>query len=71
MAYNLSRAVGVLAGGKLGKAALAFAVVQVQAPAGERAALGDDHTAAAALGDDHLGGDGVRLVLQVDDRVLT
>jgi hypothetical protein len=32
-------------------------VLQVQAPAGERAALGDQHAVAAAVGDDDLGGD--------------
>src|SRR4051795_6652576 len=51
-------------------AVLRLAVVEVEGPAGERAALGDDHPGPAAVGDVDVGGHRVRLVLEVDDRVL-
>ena len=47
-----------------------LAVRDVEREAAERAALGDDHAFGAAVGHDDLGRDGMRLVLEVDDRVL-
>ena len=44
------------------------AVLRVEAPAGEGAALGDDHALGARLGHVHLGRHGVRLVLDVEHR---
>ena len=47
-----------------------LAVLQVEAPAADAAALGDDHALRAAVGHLDLRGDGVRLVLDADDRAL-
>src|SRR6185436_6590976 len=44
--------------------------LRVEAPAGEGATLRDDHAFGARLGHDDLGGDGVGLVLDVDDAAL-
>ena len=49
---------------------LGLAVLGVDGPAAEAAALGDDHTLGAAVGDVHLGGDRERLVLDADHAVL-
>jgi hypothetical protein len=46
------------------------AVLEVQRPAADAAALGDDHPLRAALGHLDLRRHGVRLVLDADDRVL-
>ena len=51
-------------------AVLRFAVLDVEAPAGERAALGDDHALGTAVGHGDVRGDGVRLVLDHEHRVL-
>jgi hypothetical protein len=42
----------------------------IEGPARERTALSDDHAAPTAVGHDDRGRDGVRLVLQVEHRVL-
>ena len=47
-----------------------LALVQVERPTRERAALGDDDAVGSAVGHDDLGRDRVRLVLEVDHRVL-
>ena len=46
------------------------AVVEVEHPAARAAALVDDDAVRSAVGDGHLGGDGVRLVLEVEHAVL-
>ena len=51
-------------------AVLELAVLGVQAPAADVRALGDDHALGALLRHHDLGGDGVRLVLDVEDAVL-
>src|SRR6476620_6630772 len=49
---------------------LGSAVLGVDGPSAEAAALCDDHAVGAALGDVELGGDGERLVLDADPAVL-
>jgi hypothetical protein len=51
-------------------AVLGHAVMGVEAPAADAAALGDDHPLGAGLGDYHLGGDRMGLVPDVDHRAL-
>ena len=51
-------------------AVLELAVLGVQAPAADVRALGDDHALGALLRHHDLGGDGVRLVLEVQHAVL-
>ena len=51
-------------------AVLELAVLGVQAPAADVRALGDDHAFGALLRHHDLGGDGVRLVLEVENAVL-
>ena len=51
-------------------AVLRLAVLDVEAPAADDAALGDDDALGARSWHDHLGGDGMRRVLHDHDRVL-
>ena len=46
------------------------AILHVEAPTAEHASLRDDDALGAVFGDDDLGGDRVRLVLDVEDDVL-
>ena len=67
---GLSAAVSVLVDAEDVVDELGLAVFDVERPTAEPAALGDDHAVGGAVGDVDFGGDGERLVLDVDDAVL-